>query len=453
MDTKYLKRASSGLWLYRRKTPKALKDQYQSAYIQKSLNTHSLLEAQVKRNKINVEIDESIQRLKNGDGDKERFYRYFNDWRKEYIDRERELPSDAEFHPMEEGEPELEDPNDMVGWAAWNAMKSGEVPAEYRLSINELHGKWSEWAEGKKKAKYISTMKTAVKALVAYLESDNRPEEITIGKAQSFVDVLISTGKSSNTVTHYKSKLQELWEYGLRRELFTGANPWKSCKVEATEKQTNQEHFRNFTSEELEVILKKTEYDTLKTATWPYPYSMYALVRLLPFLGARLSELAKAQVEQFVLVDDKMFFEIRTGKTANASRIVPVSPVIRPLVDEAISKAGGSIWLFPEIANASIGADEAINSISSRFSKITRRFKKVEGFKSGLHSFRGHFATALEEVGCPEQLAAQLAGHKRLSLTYNLYSKYQNKKEMWSYIERINKAACLSAFLTGLVVT
>ncbi|QTH63744.1 hypothetical protein J1N51_13670 [Psychrosphaera ytuae] len=87
--------------------------------------------------------------------------------------------------------------------------------------------------------------------------------------------------------------------------------------------------------------------------------------------------------------------------------------------------------------------DEAINSISSWFSKITSRFKKLEGYKTGLHSFRGHFATALEEIGCPEQLATQLAGHKRLSLTYNLYSKYQNKEEMWSYIERIHETDTL----------
>jgi len=72
---------------------------------------------------------------------------------------------------------------------------------------------------------------------------------------------------------------------------------------------------------------------------------------------------------------------------------------------------------------------------------------KVEGFETGLHSFRGHFATALKQVGCPEDIATKLAGHKQLSLTYNLYSKYKNKDELWQYVERIHEADCLKVLV------
>ncbi len=127
----------------------------------------------------------------------------------------------------------------------------------------------------------------------------------------------------------------------------------------------------------------------------------------------------------------------------NAQRIVPVSPAIKPLVLQVIERAGDSPWLFPEIGEAVIGAEGAANSISSKFGKITKGFAKVEGYKTGLHSFRGHFATALEQVGCPEDIATKLAVHKQLSLTYNLYSKYKNKDELWQYVERIHEADCL----------
>ena len=43
----------------------------------------------------------------------------------------------------------------------------------------------------------------------------------------------------------------------------------------------------------------------------------------------------------------------------------------------------------------------------------------------------------------PEDIATKLAGHKQLSLTYNLYSKYKNKDELWQYVERIHEADCL----------
>ena len=69
-------------------------------------------------------------------------------------------------------------------------------------------------------------------------------------------------------------------------------------------------------------------------------------------------------------------------------------------------------------------------------------------FKTGLHSFRGHLATALEQVGCPEDIATKLAGHKQLSLTCNMYSKYKNKDELWQYVERIHEADCLNVITT-----
>lgn len=93
-----------------------------------------------------------------------------------------------------------------------------------------------------------------------------------------------------------------------------------------------------------------------------------------------------------------------------------------------------------------LSPQKAMNSVSSFFSSITKNFEDVEEFKVGLHSLRGHFVTALEEVGCPEDLGATLAGHKRLSLTYGLYSKYQNKERLWQYIEKIEEAECLRAW-------
>ena len=131
------------------------------------------------------------------------------------------------------------------------------------------------------------------------------------------------------------------------------------------------------------------------------------------------------------------------GRRFKSSHTDQLLSAIKPLVLQVIERAGDSPWLFPEIGEAVIGAEGAANSISSKFGKITKGFAKVEGYKTGLHSFRGHFATALEQVGCPEDIATKLAVHKQLSLTYNLYSKYKNKDELWQYVERIHEADCL----------
>lgn len=447
-DKKYLKRASSGLWLYRRKTPVLLQDRYETGYIQQSLGTHSYHEAILKRNALNAEIDLQLAHAKRGDSDKSKFYQYYTPWRKEYVERDAELPSDAEYNPMQDADLEVviedkQDKNNPAVIAAWKAAISGNVPEEFQQSIKELSEEWTNWVGDKRDHKYVSAMATYVKALIAFLGRDDLPSNVTSGQAQLFIDALLESGKAANTVTHYKSKLQELWRWALTREKAQGTNPWLNTKVEASKKKSKPEHYRNFTDTELETILSRTEYDKLNTSTWVYPYALHMLPMLLPFLGTRLSELALAKKEQFVEVDGRMFFEVREGKTVNAQRIVPVCPAIKTMVTDAIDKAGGSEWLFPEIGNAVIGANEAVNSISSKFGKLTKGFKKVEGYKTGLHSFRGHFATALEQVGCPEEIATKLAGHKQLSLTYNLYSKYKNKDELWQYVEKIQQADCL----------
>jgi len=409
MDKKYLKQASSGLWLYRRKTPVLLKDKYESPYIQYTLHTHSHHEAIIKRNKINADIDMELHHAKHGSTDKSKFYYYYTPWRRErlaradepYIEEIEQGVGVRKFHPMEEADVESvidnpEDKNNPTVYAAWSAAKTGNIPDEFQPTIKELADEWSVWAEDKKNSKYISAMSTYVKALVAYLGGDELPFNASSGKAQLFIDELLTQGKSANTVTHYKSKLQELWRWSLTREKTKGENPWLNTKVEASRKQSKPNHYRNFSDSELAHILNETQYDKLQASSWTYPYALHVLPRLLPFLGTRLSELAKAKTEQFVEVDGRLFFEVRGGKTVNAERIVPVCPAITSFVQEVIRSAGDSPWLFPEIANAEIGADKAVNSISSKFGKITKGFGKVEGYKTGLHSFRGHFATALE---------------------------------------------------------
>ena len=454
MDDTYLRRKDSGLFLYRRKTPQLLREKYGKTQIQYSLGTSNRQEAILKRNAINAEIELELAHIKRGNSDKALFFKYYSEWRKEYQERESEITHEQPYNPMEDAEPQLlvdnkEDAKSPAIKAAWRAAKSGEIPSDYQPTVSEMAEEWAAFAVDKKNDKYISSMATYVKALNAFVGRDELPSNIGSGQAQLFIDALLEAGKSANTVTHYKSKLQELWRWALTRERTKGENPWLNTKVEASRKKAKPLHYRNFTDDELTIILERTQYEKLKSPTWLYPYTLHMLPKLLPFLGTRLGELVLAKKEQFVTVEGDLFFEVREGKTVNAQRIVPVSPAIRPLVEQAIARAGGSPWLFPEVGEAKIGAKEAANSISSKFGKLTKGFSKVEGYKTGLHSFRGHFATALEQIGCPEDIATKLAGHKQLSLTYSLYSKYKNKDDLWQYVERIHEADCLRVLATA----
>ena len=445
MSNKNLQKTDSGVWLFRRRVPQILSEQYEGTYICMSLETHSVHEARSKRDALNAKINlEIADRKKSSSSDKSRFLQFFGDLRELYLKDERLAKAQDKDSVFNEAHaPDIVGKvNDKAYIEAFKSARSGNVSEEFKLTITELKDEWLVANDKKKNKKYKDTVKTACRRLLEYLEAEEQPGNVSPATAQLFIDMLLNERKSPGTVTHYKSKLAEVWDWGLAREKFQGSNPWKVARIEATEEQREQEHFRNFSEEESKKLLKETTLENITTATWPYPFATYSLMRMLPFLGCRLSELALAKREQVVNHDGDFIIEVRKGKTRNAARVLPVCSHILPLLKEALERSEGHEQLFPEITSA-----EDVNSISSRISKITKGFEKKTGFKTGIHSLRGHFATALEDVGCPEELAVILAGHKRLSLTYDLYSKHKNNGKLWPYIEKLTEAEVLKPWL------
>lgn len=346
-----LKQSPTGVWLYRRRIPKALQQYYPSDTIYLFLETKSLTQARIKRDALNFEINLKVLETKSSRPSKARFNKLFSELRSEYLKGariERETGEENMFsyaydpdQKVVRGDKTFED--------AYYAAMNGNVPDQYKLTVSELFDDWITANKSKKNEKYISTVETAKKTLLNYLEADEFPGNISPSVAQQFIDLLLEEGRSVGTVTHYKSKIAEVWRWGLGREKFLGANVWKEAKIEAPLDKKESEHFRNLTQEEARILLEKTTLEAVTTPTWPYPFVTFALPRLLPFLGCRRGELAGAKKSQVKEIDGRLFFEIYKGKTRNAVRIVPVSPVIEPLLKDAVKKAKSSEFLFPEI--------------------------------------------------------------------------------------------------------
>ncbi|UAA37840.1 tyrosine-type recombinase/integrase [Paraneptunicella aestuarii] len=450
MSNRNLQQTPSGVWLFRRRVPQVLSEKYEGTYICMSLETHNVSEARIKRDAINTKINLEIEaRKKSTVNDKSRFLDFFSEMREVFLKEKRKArqarqESDAEnmfnnaFAPTDAGKE-----NGKAYVEAFKSARSGEISEEFRLTISELKDEWLTANQNKKPKKYRNMVVTATKKLLEYLDTEEFPESISPGVAQKFIDALLDGGRSAGTVAHYKSKLAEVWSWGRAREKFQqNVNPWEVARIEATEEQREQKHFRNFSEEEAWTLLKETTLENVTTDTWPYPFATYSLIRMLPFLGCRLSELARAKREQVVDHEGDFVIEIWKGKTRNAVRVLPVCSHILPLLKDALSRSEGHDYLFPEIAS-----EDDVNSISSRIAKITKSFEKKEGYITGIHSLRGQFATALEAIGCPEELAVILAGHKRLSLTYDLYSKHKNNGKLWPYIERLTEAEVLKPWV------
>jgi integrase len=116
-------------------------------------------------------------------------------------------------------------------------------------------------------------------------------------------------------------------------------------------------------------------------------------------------------------------------------RDVPLHPLIKPLVArlKATTKDG---YLINGLKRG--GPDNKRNYlVPSHYN----RAKKAIGFTDrGLtfHSLRNNFCGALERAGIPETTAQQVAGHKKQSLTYGLYSKGVKLEHL---IEAVNKVS------------
>lgn len=444
METKNLKQSPTGVWMYRRRVPTVLSEYYDQSFIYFSLETKSLTEARIKRDAINAEIDLKVHEMKSSRPSKARFNQLFTELRNEFLAGERRERATGEenmfTYAYDRDKKAIRDDKTYVD--AIDAVLTGEVPDKYRLTITDLADEWHKANKGKKSDKYVSSVPTYSKAFIEYLGAEEFPEIITPGMAQKFIDYLLDEGKSPGTIAHYKSKLAEVWRWGLARDKFAGTNPWTDVKIEATAEQKEQDHYRNLTIEEAKLLIDETTVEKLTSDTYNYPFVTHCAARMLPFLGCRLSELVRAKREQVKEVDGRYLIEVWKGKTKNAQRVIPVCEVVEPLLKEALRRSEGKEYLFPELTE-----DKQSNSVSGRIGKITKKFEKQEGFKTSAHSLRGHFATALEEVGCPEELAVILAGHKRLSLTYDLYSKHKATGKLWPYVDRLGEAESLNAWI------
>ncbi|MFC3033321.1 tyrosine-type recombinase/integrase [Pseudoalteromonas fenneropenaei] len=436
MERKYLKRSPTGVWLFRRRVPDILKKHCKKDYFCVSLETKSITQARIKRDAISANIDLSVEEARSRRLSKERFHTIYREILGLYLEEERDPTGPDGTNTLDYIDPDdwSPIPNDETYKKAFYAATLKRVPEQYRYTITELAEAWVKQNKDKKPKKYVDSVTSYSKIFVQYLKQDDLPEAITTGTAQRFLDYLLDTGRSPSTVTHYRTKLSEVWRWGISREIFEGNNPWKNTKVEPPLKRSAPEHFRLFSPDEVKILLEQTS----KERQWEYAFVTYALVRVLPFLGCRLAEFARARRDAVVTMDNRLFLQVTNGKTKNAQRIVPINRAVQPIIEEALERSKGQTYLFPEIKT-----DQQLNSLSSRISRITSGFEKIEGFKVSIHSFRAHFSTALEEVGCPEELAVQVAGHKRLSLTYGLYSKYQGTEKIWPYIDKLDQAEVL----------
>ncbi|MDB4021020.1 tyrosine-type recombinase/integrase [Litorivicinus sp.] len=135
--------------------------------------------------------------------------------------------------------------------------------------------------------------------------------------------------------------------------------------------------------------------------------------------GARISELAGLSIESIIRTDGITCLKINDAKTKAGNRSVPAHPEIEELVQTlAANSADG--YLLSGVESKG-GKDRRADVLGKRFGRLIRQDCQLPKTKV-FHCFRNTVATKLESAGVPENIAADIVGHDKATMTYGLYS-------------------------------
>ena len=126
------------------------------------------------------------------------------------------------------------------------------------------------------------------------------------------------------------------------------------------------------------------------------------------FTGMRLSEIGELSTESLVIEGGVKCFRVRPDSKTEASsnRLIPVAPVLASYVDLMTLDLSGTA-----------------NAVGRRFGHLKRLVLQDGSTRQKcFHSIRKFVVTELERGGIPEGVAADLVGHEKPNITYNVYS-------------------------------
>jgi integrase len=137
------------------------------------------------------------------------------------------------------------------------------------------------------------------------------------------------------------------------------------------------------------------------------------LIAIGAYTGARIEELCSLKTTE---VNDSSF-SIVAAKTKAGIRLVPIHSAIMPMVAR-LKDASKDGYLISGLKADRHG--KRANAVGKRFGRLKTALEYSESYV--FHSIRKTLVTALENARVPENLAADIVGHDKPSMTYGLYS-------------------------------
>lgn len=137
-------------------------------------------------------------------------------------------------------------------------------------------------------------------------------------------------------------------------------------------------------------------------------HALVIYIDVARFTGMRLSEIGDLSSSSLVQSRGVWCFRVRPdAKTeASSNRLIPVAES-----------------LLDTVAQPSFTLKGTANAVGKRFGRLKRRIlEDGHSRQKCFHSIRKFVVTTLEQANIPEGIAADLVGHEKPNITYNVYS-------------------------------
>lgn len=263
-----------------------------------------------------------------------------------------------------------------------------------------------EWLLGLRNEPKTKDMKrTDVMRFVERFKFSHKVEKLAV---QRWTHTLQEEGYASATISRIVSACRGYWKYLNRAgHVHCEADPFEDAvqKDSTRSKSVHSNYRQPFGSHDLARLLHEAEEQS--------DGQMRDLIWLAMWTGCRIEEMCSFKLEQ-VQVDR---LSVQDAKSVAGNREVPIHPRLEGMLNR-LRRDSTDGYLLSGLTTNKYG--DRSNAIGKRFGRL----KKSLGYDSRyvFHSIRKSVATDFENQGVPENVAADILGHEKKTMTYGTYS-------------------------------
>lgn len=266
---------------------------------------------------------------------------------------------------------------------------------------------------GEHLAEYISTLKVEAKTVAirrANLEKFCKLfptiDDVQRRGVQEWINSQAKAGAATGTIKSALSDARSYWRYLHSIEAVReDHHPFDRLTLPGMPKGNGKNERKPFTAGEVARLLEE--------ARRRKDGQLADLIELGMYTGARIEELCALMVENVTANS----FKITDAKTPAGQREIPIHSKLAPTMARLVAASTDGYVLVGLRADQ---YGDRHNALGSQFSRL----KTALGFgkQHVFHSIRKTVATLLENAGVSENIAADILGHKKRTMSYGLYS-------------------------------